>query len=64
LKRLKKAFSVRWYFNPFLVRTLPTQAVVDGSRGAFFVTVIAEKSNYTVARQKMHPLHHHKLAIT
>jgi hypothetical protein len=37
--------------------------MVDGSSGAFFVTVIAEKSNYTKARQKMHPFHHHKLAI-
>jgi hypothetical protein len=34
---------------------------VDGSRGAFFVTVFAEKSKYTKVRQKMHPLHHHKL---
>jgi hypothetical protein len=34
---------------------------VDGSRGAFFVTVFAEKSKYTMVRQKMHPLHHHKL---
>jgi hypothetical protein len=42
----------------------PTQAVVDGSRGAFFVTVIAEKSNYTEARQKMRPFCHHKLAFT
>jgi hypothetical protein len=39
----------------------PTQAVVDGFRGAFFVTVIAIISNYTEARQKMHLLHHHKL---
>jgi len=30
---------------------LPTQAVPDGSRAAFFVTVIAEKSNYTIASQ-------------
>jgi hypothetical protein len=35
--------------------------VPDGSRGAFFVTVIAEKSNYTKARQKMHPFRHRKL---
>jgi hypothetical protein len=35
--------------------------VVDGSGAAFFVTVFAEKSKYTEARQKMHPLHHHKL---
>jgi hypothetical protein len=44
-----------------IAKSLPTQAVVVGSRGAFFVTVIAEKSNYTEARQKMHPFHHHKL---
>jgi hypothetical protein len=46
----------------------PTQAVVDGSRGAFFVTVIAEKSNYTEARQKMRPfattsLHLHNVLL-
>jgi hypothetical protein len=30
----------------------------------FFVTEIAEKSNFTEARQKMRPFCHHKLAFT
>jgi hypothetical protein len=31
-------------------------SLVDGSRGSFFVTIIAEKSNYTKAQEKMHTL--------